>query len=79
MVTMELTEHIEQLNLINRMARAINMLTPLDDLLTQFAQFIRQSSGYDAVFIGLVEWGTAVLHLCAASVAEQVALPMNSE
>lgn len=76
---MELTEHIEQLNLINRMARAINMLTPLDDLLTQFAQFIRQSSGYDAVFIGLVEWGTAVLHICAASVAEQVALPMNSD
>ncbi|MBE2201531.1 MAG: GAF domain-containing protein [Anaerolinea sp.] len=76
---MELTEHIEQLNLINRMARATNILTPLDDLLTQFAQFIRQSSGYDAVFIGLVEWGTAVLHLCAASVAEQVALPMNSD
>ncbi|MCB8966410.1 MAG: GAF domain-containing protein [Ardenticatenaceae bacterium] len=77
--TLELAERIEQLNLINRVARETSMFVPLDDLLIQVAQLIRQSSGYYAVLIGLVDHDTNELYLRTGSTADHVSPSLNSE
>jgi len=73
-VEAQLEQHVEQLNLINRVGRQATAFLDRDELLPELAQQIRNTFDFYAVMVFLVNLETEQVELCAAATIEPVNL-----
>ncbi|HAX37602.1 MAG: hypothetical protein A2Y37_05140 [Spirochaetes bacterium GWB1_60_80] len=69
-----LARRLEQFNLINKVGRDATMLLDLPTLLPRAAHLIRDSLGYQAVLVVLVDQASGDLRLVAAAAPGEAAL-----